>query len=317
MARKKMTAREIIDASREEIVDSILQKMEDGGLAWVNDLEDYLSAKNYKTQADYRGINRLRLAVAAAYHGWNDSRFLTYKQAKSLGLHVREGEHGTMIEKYKEMPIRKKDESGQYSDELEGFVVVPVSYAYVFNMEQIEGEYTPFDEAQERTHADEGLQSIARKALEAAPCPVSICAGTGVAHYSHSNDMIGMFPQQSASTLNGWTRVLLHEESHATGNKKRLNRDVSGNKRSKTYAMEELVAEISAAFLAAELGLPKVTQLEGSERNHIDNHAAYVQGWLTALRNDKAAFFRAVGRAQKAADYIAKAWRPSCAPAQA
>lgn len=315
MARKKTSAREIIAETREEIVDEMLRKMEEGGLSWINDLEGHLGAKNYKTQASYRGANRMRLAIAAARHGWNDNRFLTFRQAKELGLHVREGERGTMIEICKEVPLNKKDKDDEANGEPTEFVVMPVAFAHVFNMEQIEGDYTPSDEVSDRAHVDDDLQPIAQKALAASPCPVNVSAVVGTAFYEHGSDIIGIYPQEAASTLNGWTRVLLHEESHATGNAKRLNRDGGKSMRSKKYAIEELVAEISAAFLAAELGLPKATRLEGVERDHADNHAAYVGSWLAALSNDKGLFFRAVGSAQKAADYIARAWRPAQATA--
>ena len=90
--------------------------------------------------------------------------------------------------------------------------------------------------------------------------------------------------------------TLAHEMTHWTRHESRLNRDL-GRKRfaDAGYAMEELVAEIGAAFLCADLGITPETR---------DDHAAYIASWLKVLKDDKRAIFTAASHAQKAADYL-------------
>jgi antirestriction protein ArdC len=90
--------------------------------------------------------------------------------------------------------------------------------------------------------------------------------------------------------------TLAHEMTHWTRHESRLNRDF-GQKRfgDAAYAVEELVAEIGAAFLCADLGITPETR---------EHHAAYIASWLQVLKNDKRAIFTAASHAQKAADYL-------------
>ena len=84
--------------------------------------------------------------------------------------------------------------------------------------------------------------------------------------------------------------------THCTRHESRLNRDF-GRKRfgDAGYAMEELVAEIGAAFLCADLGITPETR---------EDHAAYIASWLKVLKDDNRAIFTAASHAQKAADYL-------------
>ena len=91
--------------------------------------------------------------------------------------------------------------------------------------------------------------------------------------------------------------VLAHEATHWSGAAHRLNRDLSGRFGSESYAVEELVAELGAAFLCAELGLPTGPR---------QDHAPYIQSWLKVLKNDKRAIFTAAAKAHEAADWMAK-----------
>lgn len=89
----------------------------------------------------------------------------------------------------------------------------------------------------------------------------------------------------------------MHELSHSTGHKDRLNRDQTGTFGSKNYAFEELVAEISSVFMAEYF----ITELPEKE---IKNHAAYIQSWADAIKSDENYLFRAISKAEEAADYM-------------
>lgn len=102
-----------------------------------------------------------------------------------------------------------------------------------------------------------------------------------------------MPPQPAFREQINYYRTVFHELSHHSGAPHRLNRDLSGRFGSKAYAREELVAEISAAFICAALGIVPTVR-----------HADYVGAWLDVLREDNRAIFRAASHASKAADYV-------------
>ena len=103
-------------------------------------------------------------------------------------------------------------------------------------------------------------------------------------------------PLKSFRDSESYYATLAHETTHWTRHPSRLDRDF-GRQRfgDHGYAMEELVAELGAAFLSADLDLtPEVRE----------DHAAYIGNWLTVLKSDKRAIFTAASHAQRAADFL-------------
>ncbi len=306
-AKKAQSATERVKETRREIVADVVEMMALGRLDWANALCGNVAPRNYASGRAYRGANRLRLAAACVRHGWKDPRFMTFKQAKEQAGGVRRGEHGTLIEKWKELPVMEKDEEGNSTDEVARTVLRCVGYWVVFNAEQCESP----EPLEEREPADAAqVSTMSEKARNACPCALVECA-VETACYSPSRDVVEIYPQQAAETLNGWTRTLLHEEAHATGHASRLGRDVRNAFGSPAYAREELVAELAAAFLAADLGLPDATEHDGQQLRHAENHAAYLQSWMRALSDRPDELFVAAGKASAAADYIADRWEGS------
>ena len=113
--------------------------------------------------------------------------------------------------------------------------------------------------------------------------------------YIPSLDIIKMPTKGQFKTAENYYATLLHEMTHATGHKSRLNRDFTGRFGTEAYAFEELIAELGAAFMCAEFGLIGAT---------IENHAFYLDNWLSILKNDKKAIFTAASQASKAADLL-------------
>jgi antirestriction protein ArdC len=113
------------------------------------------------------------------------------------------------------------------------------------------------------------------------------------AFYVPAQDFVQVPPPQSFFEPINWHRTALHECSHASGASHRLNRDLSGSFGSKKYAFEELVAEISAAFCCAALGIVPTVR-------HVD----YIGSWAEVLREDNRAIVRAASQASKSADFL-------------
>ena len=117
-------------------------------------------------------------------------------------------------------------------------------------------------------------------------------AGKGL-HDDPTGDFIGMPNRDTFNDDSSYYATILHELTHWSGAKHRLDRDLSGKFGNSKYAFEELVAELGAAFLCQDY------QIQGELR-----HAGYIQNWLTCLRENNQAIFKAAALAQKAADYI-------------
>ena len=117
--------------------------------------------------------------------------------------------------------------------------------------------------------------------------------GGSRAFYMPREDYVQVPPPQAYFEPINWHRTALHELGHASGHSSRLNRDLSGSFGSKKYALEELVAELNAAFCCASLGIVPTVR-----------HADYVGSWLDVLHEDNRAIVRAASQASKAADYL-------------
>ena len=164
----------------------------------------------------------------------------------------------------------------------------------VFNVEQIEGLPEHYynkpepviDPAQRIDHAEEFFSETG----------ADIRQGGNRAYYSGGSDHVQMPFFESFRSPEAYYATLAHELTHWTKHEKRLAREF-GRKTwgDEGYAREELVAELGAAFLCADLAL---TPEPGTD------HAAYIQSWLKVLRDDKRAIFSAAAHAQKAADYL-------------
>lgn len=177
----------------------------------------------------------------------------------------------------------------------------------VFNVEQI--ERLPAQYYAKPEPRIDPVQRIAHAESFAAATGAAIQHGGTMAYYSVTADRVQMPPFETFRDAVSYYATLIHELTHWTRHPSRLDRDL-GRKRwgDEGYAMEELVAELGAAFLCADLGLIPEQR---------DDHAAYIASWLKVLSDDKRAVFTAASHAQRAADYL-HGLQPSAdaAPAQ-
>jgi antirestriction protein ArdC len=238
----------------------------------------------------YRGVNVLMLWAAAMEQGYSCPLWLTYKQAAELGGQVRKGEHGSLVVYADKFTKEGTDDKGAAVE-----IEIPFMKGYtVFNAEQIDGlpghfyaTVPPLNTAINRLDTVEQFFAGTK---------ASIQHGGNRAFYSPDRDIVQMPELQSFRDGESYYATLAHEMTHWTRHESRLNRDL-GRKRfaDAGYAMEELVAEIGAAFLCADLGITPETR---------DDHAAYIASWLKVLKDDKRAIFTAASHSQKAADYL-------------
>ena len=284
----------------EEITNKIIAELEAGRLPWVQpwgsaDVRASLAMpKNATTGRAYSGINVLILWGAVVEHCFECQRWLTFRQALSLGGHVRKGEKGTTVV-YADRFI-PDDERKRARDTGEEPQTIPFLKRFtVFNVAQCED--LPEDIAAAAPPVEQDLILPQAEALIRAT-RADVRIGGDRAYYDVRNDYVRVPPPQAYFEAVNWHRTALHELGHWSGAAGRLARDMSGSFGSKKYAFEELIAEMTAAFTCASLGIVPTVR-----------HADYVGSWLEVLREDNRAIVRAASAASKASDYLL-AFRP-------
>ncbi|MCA9078637.1 MAG: DUF1738 domain-containing protein [Planctomycetaceae bacterium] len=238
----------------------------------------------------YHGVNILMLWAEAEQRGLACPYWLTFQQAKQLGGHVRKGEKGSTVVYASSF---QKTETGTDGQEIEETIPFLKQYT-VFNAEQCEGLPERYSELAETPRDD--LQPVERVSSFVAETGAEVRTGGTRAYYAIGGDYIQMPPLPTFRDAESHAGTLLHELTHFTRHPSRLDRDL-GRKRfgDAGYAMEELVAELGAAFLCADLGVtPEVRE----------DHASYIDSWLQVLQQDKRAIFTAASHASKAVDYL-------------
>jgi len=279
------------------VTDRMIEMLEKGTRPWVHPWKmagQGIAFPLRHNRERYRGMNVLLLWATAAEKGYRSPYWMTFRQALEYGACVRKGEKGAIAIKYgtvikdEEGNTKKTDAEPSDDDRKIGYLR---SYT-VFNAEQIDGlgeEFYP-----KPATANEAPTTAPDLELETYFGNVGAKVVTMSCNpcYVPSLDEIRMPPiSEFVSTIEFYS-CLAHEQIHWTQPSSRVGRTNGATKAE--YAFEELVAEIGAVFVLANLNT--MPDLEQS--------TAYVASWLKALRNDKKFIFKAASLAQTAADYI-------------
>lgn len=277
------------------ITGSIIEQLEQGTRPWAKPWNaEHLAGRITRplraSGKPYRGINVVMLWMAASLKGYSAPIWMTYRQASELGGQVRKGEQGTAVAYADKF---RKTETADSGEEIEREIFFMKHYT-VFNVEQVDGLPAHFH----ATAAPQISPLEKRQQAEAffAALGADVRHGGNRAFYAMEPDFVQMPPFESFKDAESYYATLGHECIHWTRHPSRLAREF-GRKRwgDEGYAQEELVAEMGAAFLAADLGL----YLEPRE-----DHAAYIASWLEVLKRDKKAVFIAASHAQRALDFL-------------
>jgi antirestriction protein ArdC len=249
--------------------------------------------RNAATGAAYRGGNVLALWGAQIRRAFPAAWWATYKQWSALGRQVQRGQRATYGVKWVDR-TRPDDsrEAGEVSLSEVERRAFPVGFA-VFNYAQ--------------TEPAEGIDGLPWEppTSERAPDPSPECAAffeqigarimAGAPAYSPAIDTIFLPPLEAFDDAEAYYATSAHEHCHWTGHASRLARDLSGRFGSDAYAVEELVAELGASFVAATLGIETTPRVD---------HARYLASWLRVLKSDSKAIFSVASAAQAAADFL-------------
>lgn len=281
----------------DEVTQKIITALEDGVTPWTRSWKSLGALRNAVSGRSYRGINTLLLSISSLAQGFSDPRWLTFKNADQLGGKVRKGQKGTMIVFWKFVTKAQDGEENFDGEDHEDGSGKKFAFARrytVFNVEQCDGlklEALTLDDLElelEETELNEQAEAILA-------LPV-LHHGGDRACYMPSADQIFMPQRSSFESLNHYYATGFHETCHWTKHPSRLDRDFKQRFKveKEARAMEELVAEIGAAFLGAHTGVP----FEGMQ------HPEYIGSWIKVFQGNNKAIFTATSHAQKAADFI-------------
>lgn len=289
------------DASRTDIytriTTQIITSLEAGVKPWTQPWQSAQGAVSRPLRHNgvpYAGINVLTLWCSSMERGFSAPMWMTFKQALELGAAVRKGEKGSPVVFASTMTKTEGDAaSGEEQDR-----TIPFLKSYtVFNIEQIEGLPDHYYAKSEIIpNPDERIAEC--EAFFNATGAIIVHGGDR-AYYAPGPDRIQMPEFQTFRDTQSYYATLAHESTHWTAPKSRLDRSFDQKRwGDEGYAREELVAELGAAFLCADLGIALEDRAD---------HAAYIGSWLKVLKNDKRAIFSAAAHAQRAVEFLSTA----------
>ncbi len=288
-----------ISKTKEELVNMYIDSLKEGKIPWR---ERWVSSLNVNGISDkeYKGINQLLLSYVTYKEQYNDNRWFTYYQIKQKGYKLKDAKgKGIPVEFYSVYDIKnkKKVDFADYERLVNERPETKVNYrlicntSYVFNASLIEGvpeqDKYPYDKS---IPANNFIKKIISK------LGVKYSERGNEAFYSPSTDEIVLPESKKFYDEYSYYATQLHEISHSTGSKDRLNRNIDF-KDKKSYAREELVAEISSSFLMTKLGIIP-------ESEDYNNHKSYIQSWISILEDKPNELFKAINESNKVYDYI-------------
>lgn len=286
---------------QEQFLQRLLVALENGRIPWRATWDQGIMAPvNAKTNMRYTGVNALNLYLTAIELDYEDPRWMTFKQAKDQGFSIIKGSKGTRIYHYK-FKDTKQNEYMNLSDvlklsdeERQNIRIIPMVYS-VFNAKQIDGIPELKRAEAEVLFNNSKAALFSEKLIE--NMGVQLMHGGNQAYYSPDRDQIVIPSKEAFIDEQEYYATRLHETAHATGHRRRMDRDLSGTFGSEKYALEELRAELASVFLTMDIGFH-------FGEFHEKNHQAYIQSWINGIKEKPKTIFQSIGEAQKIRDYM-------------
>ena len=323
-SRKSQDGKNSRQQIEEAVADRIIELLDQGKLPpWEKDWQDspYGFPVNTISMKPYRGINRWMTLLTQNIMGYTDPRWLTYRQAETLGGHVRKGENSTTVVFWKRVTSRRDQEESQRANPVSSPgdsaglsgesapTTYPMLRAYhVFNVEQTEEcRLKPLPELDLSDHDPVELASAIIAGMPDPPGFETYPASNQAPHYTPRVDVVRVPEMGRYHSVEGYYNTVFHELVHATGHPKRLHRfELDANAHDlHAYGREELIAGMGSAMLSAHAGTGAAV---------LERDAAYIRSWRDTIQADKPMVIRAATLAQRATDLILGETPPEFTP---
>jgi antirestriction protein ArdC len=285
---KKMTNKDVYT----KITNLIIEQLNNGHIPWENPNINGVKAQNIVTGHFYSGVNPLILQMS------DTPFFMTFKQAKALKASIKKGAKSYPVIFWSTVTKNIEDKETGEEEEKTLFIL---KYYNVFKITDIDNLPEKLLNKAESLLVDNKTIISCEEIINNYPDAPKIKnfipnASNSSNGYSHTYDAVFSQPLNMFKSENHYYSTMFHELIHSTGHLSRLNRLSEDSLKfgSKTYAKEELVADLGAAYLISEAG----------QNINIENKAAYIQSWLKVLKNDNKMIITAAGRAEKAVNHI-------------
>ena len=292
MSSTEHTATERADVYQ-KVTDAIVNAIEQGvsnwRMPWHTSGKFAFSPVNVVTKKPYRGLNVVALWAVARTKGYERGEWATYQQWQERGAQVRKGEKSASVAFWKFADERAESQDGDEQATGTRSRLLFCREYHVFNVAQVDG-YTPKPDADAPIEERIGHAEAFFKRIRA-----SVVHQGNRAFYSPADDTITLPPFGAFFTPMDYYSTRAHESGHWTSKAGRCDRELGKRFGDNAYSMEELVAELTAAFVCAHLGLSTEPR---------PDHASYIGSWLKVLKADKRAIFTAASKAQQAADFL-------------
>jgi antirestriction protein ArdC len=279
--------RDVYERVTSQIVNAIEQGVSNWRMPWHTSGKFAFSPINVTSKKPYRGINTICLWAAAQSKGYERGEWATYQQWQDRGAQVRKGEKATLVVFWKFANDAAETDDGD-TPKSGSRLLFTRGYS-VFNAAQVEG-YTP------KADPDAAIEQRIESAEQFfSRINARVIHLGNRAFYSPADDTITLPPFAAFFTPLDYYGTRAHETGHWTAKADRCNRELGKRFGDNAYSVEELIAELTAAFTCAHLGLSSEPR---------PDHAQYIASWLRVLKADKRAIFTAASKAQQAADFM-------------
>jgi antirestriction protein ArdC len=268
----------------QRVTDRIVADLEQGVKPWSQPWKGSTAATgkpvmpvNLASNRAYSGVNTLILWAEAMGRGYPTHQWLTFQQAQQIGARVRKDEKSVPVIFVKWIDEEKEGKT---------YKVPMARWFHVFNKAQLDGVGSEYDQLPV-------TPEIAKAAEIMDKCGVPVHRGYAKAYYDRARDEIFLPAFKAFPDGQAYLRTAFHEAAHATGHPKRLNREFGKRFGDANYSMEELVAELGAAFLCARTNLA-----------YANENAEYIGAWVAKMKEDNRVIFKAASHASQAADWL-------------
>lgn len=291
---------------REEVAEFFIKGLTDDPVKFIKgwNFSETGNPENGSNGKKYNGVNRIYLKLTEMELGYGDNRWMTFKQIKDKGYHLKKGARGAKVEYYLPWDNKEKkwttwdkynaEEKFYEGDSVYNRYLLKQKIYTVFNGSLIDG--LPEKElGYIKNSIDEDV--VINKISQGMGVEIIESKNSKSAFYTPGEDYIKIPAKEQFKSQGDYVSTTLHELAHATGHEKRLNRDQEGRFGSKKYAFEELIAEITSSFMGEYVKEPITDEI-------LDNHKAYIQSWAGSIKDNKNFLFKAIKEAEKASDYM-------------